>query len=574
MQTTTLADSDRGGCYSALPLPLYLSFTLSRQAHLGTPSHSQQDRQQHIHLDHGFQLALLANDNSSSDNNSDNNNKDNNNSDNSNSGNNNINNSNGTYNNLALCDIPTTNCDGDLTNNINDSIVLEMTLTLDHHIEHAKVYAAMVRAVHLFEIDHECDRLSMSKAVDGCDLIRQGVSILLDTDSMGNQDLCTFGILLSSNPLDLLVPSEAINQSASDGFGRSMLIRFLLDISSTDLVYATAPIATNKDHHPTRSSIQGQGLRQMMHAHSAIMRQWPAFDRLLRHFPRPHDYPKTHKLIDIDPYAMRLVINFLYTGQIEGPGYMGLVDWRHIFQLAHRLQIPRLIDLSLTELCKDMKIGTVLSTLFKWAYQHADYEDRLLDFLAEHLNDTLQPTLKESLQPFCEHPEFPRIQRKLETPAHPDPEWKHEWHASGQCEKAVSVYLSRPRDLDSLYLSRVQITPSCLVRLADHFWQLRKLEVEFCHSIRIPSQPWRVDLGCYQYDASGRPQFFAVVSSLAAMNTLKMEAPVVSEAEPAMAPLEEELSDVYPRCCILNDEMTLTLLSFRNLRSGLDTVEF
>jgi hypothetical protein len=205
-----------------------------------------------------------------------------------------------------------------------------------------------------------------------------------------------------------------IGQSASDSFGRSMLTRFLLDVSSADVAFAAAPMSIGRSHHPTLLNSQRQCPRQVTHAHSAILRQWPSFDRLLHHFPRPHDYPKIYKLIDIDPYAVRLVINFLYTGRIEGPEYIGIVDWRHIFQLAHRFQIPRLIDLSLTELCKGMRVHAVFPTLFKWAYQHEDYEDRLLDFVVGYLDDTLQPTLKESLQSFCEHPEFPRIWRKLE----------------------------------------------------------------------------------------------------------------------------------------------------------------
>ncbi|KAG0267758.1 hypothetical protein BGZ95_002779 [Linnemannia exigua] len=319
-----------------------------------------------------------------------------------------------------LCNnTPAARYDNDMISSIDDhgsSAVLEMTLTLGRDLEHAKEYAVMARAIHLFEIGHNTDRLCMSKAVEGCDLIHQGVSILLDTDMFGNQDQCTFGILLSSDPVDLLVPPEVIDQSASDTFGRAMLTRFLLDFTTADVAYAAAPTATSRGHDVALSSAQGQGRdpRLMIHAHSAIVRHWPVFDSLLRRFPRPQDYPKIHKLVDVDLHAMRLAINFLYTCQIEGPGYTGLVDWRPIFQLAHRLQIPRLIDLSLTELCKNIRIGAVLPTLFKWAYQHSDYEDRLLEFLVEYLNDTFHPTLKERLEPFCEHPEFTRIQRKLE----------------------------------------------------------------------------------------------------------------------------------------------------------------
>ncbi|KAF9144395.1 hypothetical protein BGX30_012969 [Mortierella sp. GBA39] len=151
----------------------------------------------------------------------------------------------------------------------------------------------------------------------------------------------------------------------------------------------------------------------------------------------------------------------------------------------------------------------------------------------------------------------------------PETEWKHEWHASGQCEQAVEVYLTRPRDLDSLYLSRVQITPSCLAKLAVYFGQLQRLDIKFCNEISIPSQPWRVDSGFFQYDLAGRPQFFAVlptssqssVATAAALGVVPEGVDAV-EAEAAL----EVLPEVPPRCCILNDEMAGALSMFHGLK--------
>ncbi|KAG0375304.1 hypothetical protein BGX24_009299 [Mortierella sp. AD032] len=469
MHTATFADSSSNG--TVLQWPLYLSFTLSRHTYLGALGQHEQEQgqrqQQHIiHLDHGFQIALLAYNDIYDDSNmpllssNNNSNKTHNEDDDlpklsydtfvvdsDTSTATTITTTNTTTTATAsmaahtllsdtktsrqsakttidditfdLCNnTPTVNSGNEMINCNDDhsnAIVFEMTLTLGRNVEHANKYPTMTRVIHLFEIGYKTDRLCLSKAVEGCDLIHQGVSILIETDMFGNQDFCTFGILLSSDPLDLLVPPKVIDQSASGNFGRAMLIRFLFDFSTADVVYAAGPTAASRSHNSALPIAQRQGRdpRLLTHAHSAIVRQWPAFDNLLRHFPHPQEDPKIHKLVDVDPYAMRLVINFLYTGQIEGPGYIGLVDWRPIFQLAHRFRIPRLIDLSLTELCKDISIRTVLPTLFKWAYQHSDYEDRLLEVLVEHVNDAFQHTLKESLEPFSEHPEFSRIQRKL-----------------------------------------------------------------------------------------------------------------------------------------------------------------
>ncbi|KAF9140138.1 hypothetical protein BG015_001783 [Linnemannia schmuckeri] len=284
--------------------------------------------------------------------------------------------------------------------------------------EYAKVYyGSMIHAIYLFEIDLDGDRLYMSQAVDGHDLIRRGVSC---TDDIVKAELCTLGILLSSDPLKLLVPPDVIDQSVADSFGQSMLIRFLLDTQSTDVAYApsSSPSSTITSPHRKQSSLRGHSTRSQQntitHAHSAVVRQFPVFNRLIRHFPYPNDNPKIHKLIDIDSQAMRLLINFLYLNQIEGPGYMGVVDWRPIFQLAHRFKLSRLVALSLSKLCKGMRMETVLPTLFGWAYQHPDYEDRLLEFLLQHLDDVFWPTLKESLEPYRGHWEFERVCGKLE----------------------------------------------------------------------------------------------------------------------------------------------------------------
>ncbi|KAG0293300.1 hypothetical protein BGZ96_003018 [Linnemannia gamsii] len=314
----------------------------------------------------------------------------------------------------------------------NKPTVLEMTLTIGHQDEddeeedeNAKeYYAAMIHTIHLFEINFDSDRLYMSKAIDGYDLIHHGVSFLVDTKDIVKTELCTLGILLSSDPLELLVPPDVIVQSATDHpFGRSTLIHFLLDTSSADIAYTpllasmasssssttTLPRLTHSVHYNPRPQ------PDMIYAHSAILHQFPSFHRMICNFSRQNDNPKIHRLIDIDPQSMRLLINFLYLTQIEGPGYTGIIDWRPIFQLAHRFQITRLAELSLSELCKGMMIRkeTVVETLFGWAYQHPDYEDRLIGFLVEFSSDVFSPTAEERLEPYRRHREFERVCRKV-----------------------------------------------------------------------------------------------------------------------------------------------------------------
>ncbi|KAF8927521.1 hypothetical protein BGZ47_002106 [Haplosporangium gracile] len=394
-----------------------------------------------------------------------------------------------------------------------------MTFTLNGHQgddsnEYAKeYYRSMIHTIHLFKVDLDGDRLYMSKTVDGHDLLRRGVSY---RDDVVKAELCTLGILFSSDPLKLLVPPDAIDQSVADPFGRSMLIRFLLDTHLADVAYTpfpSPPSTTITSPHPRHSSLRGQSTKSQQntttHAHSAIMCQFPTFNHLIHHFPCPNNNPKVHKLIDIDPQSMRLLINFLYLNQIEGPGYTGIVDWRRIFQLAHRFKISRLVELSLSKLCKDMRMETVLPTLFGWAYQHQDYENRLLEFLLQHLDDVFWPTLKESLEPYRDHREFERVCGKLE---------------------AMKMIAKRRRQ-------------------------------GYC--VKLES------LGG-KYDLAGRPQFFAILpNSSQSSATIAAALGVVPDGFDATVPAAalEVLPEVSPRCCTLNDEMAAALSMFHGLKS-------
>lgn len=254
MQTMTILPSNSNSIPPSpspfLPLPLYLRFVLSYQTHLSSHLSTQQQQENIILLDHGFQLALfLHHDNSYISSNS--NDKD--------DDNNYRHSDNGVNNSTPLSSQNSTVVDSDLTmtslvttttttptathtflhstkklhgqcskeridNNTEDMFpdfylhsvastattttshrksdnimterdiegnkptVLEMTLTIGHQddddeeVEYSKeYYAAMTHAIHLFEIDLNGDRLYMSKAIDGHDLIRRGVSCKAST---------------------------------------------------------------------------------------------------------------------------------------------------------------------------------------------------------------------------------------------------------------------------------------------------------------------------------------------------------------------------------------------------------
>lgn len=55
----------------------------------------------------------------------------------------------------------------------------------------------------------------------------------------------------------------------------------------------------------------------------------------------------------------------------------------------------------------------MVETLFGWAYQHPDYEDRLMGYLMESLSDVCSPTAEECLEPYRGHREFERVCRRV-----------------------------------------------------------------------------------------------------------------------------------------------------------------
>ncbi|KAG0005403.1 Origin recognition complex subunit 3 [Entomortierella chlamydospora] len=188
-------------------------------------------------------------------------------------------------------------------------------------------------------------------------------------------------------------------------FGRMLLVKFLQDVvRSTDVSYVAtkSPDASLRDSPmacPTMPFVPNQASLTVVsthgspgvHAHCAIMKQWPVFANLLQKQKRLWDEPTVQVLLDIDPNVMQLIINFIYLGQIEGPGYVGIVDWRQIYQTSRRFQVNHLADLALDKMCREMLPENILPTLFQWGYQHPDFDKKLLELAFANREKLLAP---------------------------------------------------------------------------------------------------------------------------------------------------------------------------------------
>ncbi|KAF8983262.1 Origin recognition complex subunit 3 [Entomortierella lignicola] len=105
------------------------------------------------------------------------------------------------------------------------------------------------------------------------------------------------------------------------------------------------------------------------------MQQCPVFADTLQ--TRADSSSIVHILVDIDPSALQLIINFIYLNQIEEPGNVRVVDWHYIFQLARRFRLDRLANRALEEMARS-----------QWGHQHLDYEEIEAVFLVLPKNDS------------------------------------------------------------------------------------------------------------------------------------------------------------------------------------------
>ncbi|KAF9351065.1 hypothetical protein BGX26_010827 [Mortierella sp. AD094] len=271
--------------------------------------------------------------------------------------------------------------------------VVELYLSL-LHLTHSALFADIIRDVKAAHFAEICE--------DGFDLpFNATTTVHLDADDVLSPWCRTFEIILTCEPLHLLVSKSSLDlekaQTRKQPFGRMLLVNFLHDVvRSTDISYVA-----------TRSPEAG------LHAHRAIMQQWPVFANLMQKQTRLWDEPTVQVLLDIDPNVMRLIINFIYLGQIEGPGYAGIVDWRQIYQLSHRFQVNRLSGLALEEMCKGMLPQNVLPTLFQWGYQHPDFDKRLLELAFANREKLLAPSIDAALKVYRGHSQHDRIYSRL-----------------------------------------------------------------------------------------------------------------------------------------------------------------
>ncbi|GJJ70700.1 hypothetical protein EMPS_03050 [Entomortierella parvispora] len=193
------------------------------------------------------------------------------------------------------------------------------------------------------------------------------------------------------------------------GGTRTSDVEFVVNSTSTDAVYrssgpSTAVLATTGNSHVTHTIIptSSPGLQDpqqqnrmyrrpfgdfdlIIAAHRSILQQWPEFASLLQNHPRPWDLPVQLKCPSgLDLLALQSVIQFLYLGQIQGPGHhfyyshrqeaasslstlsqgdgkgvftrvegSGDVDWRKIFQVAYRFKVLPLFNIATESLLQE-----------------------------------------------------------------------------------------------------------------------------------------------------------------------------------------------------------------------------
>ncbi|KAG0009974.1 hypothetical protein BGZ80_001889 [Entomortierella chlamydospora] len=286
--------------------------------------------------------------------------------------------------------------------------VVELYLLLPR-LTHSALFADIikdVRAAHFAEIYEDGYMLHMSKAVNGQDILDSGI---IYADDVLSPWCRTFEVILTCEPLHLLVSKSYLDlekvRTLKQPFGRMLLVKFLQDVvRSTDVSYVAtkSPDASLRDSPmacPTMPFVPNQASLTVVsthgspgvHAHCAIMKQWPVFANLLQKQKRLWDEPTVQVLLDIDPNVMQLIINFIYLGQIEGPGYVGIVDWRQIYQTSRRFQVNHLADLALDKMCREMLPENILPTLFQWGYQHPDFDKKLLELAFANREKLLAP---------------------------------------------------------------------------------------------------------------------------------------------------------------------------------------
>ncbi|KAI1321578.1 hypothetical protein EDD11_003058 [Mortierella claussenii] len=303
--------------------------------------------------------------------------------------------------------------------------IAELIIALDRDV---KADFDDLRAVHLVEVFDGEYTTHFSRTAGSRDLVGQGISMVVDANDILSPVTRSFYILLSPDRLELLVSPSAFDLETTEvqrqPFGRALLSKFLQDVSgSADIHYAEAPKATALDSvaAPLSSSSSVTSISDLVQqfdppkppvsAHRAIMQHWPVFSSPLQ---RSSEKDLVVQELDgIDLEALRLVINFIYLGRVEGPGYTGIVDWRRVYQLACQFQVDKLAQFALERMCEGLKCTSALPSLFQWAYQHPVLEERLLGIVKKHWAQICRPSIQMALKPYEGHSQYLRIHDKL-----------------------------------------------------------------------------------------------------------------------------------------------------------------
>ncbi|KFH67560.1 hypothetical protein MVEG_06292 [Podila verticillata NRRL 6337] len=240
------------------------------------------------------------------------------------------------------------------------------------------------------------------KSVSGNQLYESGAQMVVDAGPL-DRSRC-IEIVLSGHPLTLLNSTLSLDFAAETmhkpPFGLNTLTRFLQDHRTFDTEYHALQ---------TTSCTKPRTVR----AHRAVAKT----NSVLGEYIRKQSRPKAFKVEGVDGATMQLVINHIYLGQIEGPGYFsGVVPWPHLYQAAQRFRISRLGDLALQRHMASINVSNVLDELFEWAHQHKELEERLIEFAAANVHQVFArlgcqdvEEFKKRLAVYKSHAQFSRI---------------------------------------------------------------------------------------------------------------------------------------------------------------------
>ncbi|KAG0010564.1 hypothetical protein BGZ81_002688 [Podila clonocystis] len=251
------------------------------------------------------------------------------------------------------------------------------------------------RAIRLKEVSDEHTSVICEKSLSVNYFYDSGVQMVADAILLSDRPWC-IEIVLSSQPLSLLNSRVSMDFAAETKhkppFGLSTMARFLRDDRTFDAEYCA--LQTTPGIKP-----------RTVCGHRAVLKTNPVLGKFIEKQTRPRAF----KVQGIDSTTLQLVINHIYLGQIEGPGFSGVVSWPHLYQAAQKFEIQQLDRLALEGYMAHINIGNVLEELFGWAYQHKELEERLVEFAATNVQEVFSRMRGQRLEVFKNDPMYSRI---------------------------------------------------------------------------------------------------------------------------------------------------------------------